>query len=213
MNQPTTGTIVRIAGPVVAAAGLKGVRIYDVVYVGEMGLVGEVIRLSGELATIQVYEDTSGLRVGEPVVSSGGPFVVELGPGLFGSIFDGVQRPLPVLREQQGDFIARGGTAMPLDYQQVWEFEPRAQVGDLVSGGTLLGVVQEIPQLEHRVLVPPAVRGVVAEIGGGRFTLEQTVAVLQPDTSATSPLVQTERPTASRGLTPGQLGSVDPNLP
>ena len=201
-----TGTIVRIAGPVVAAAGLKGVRIYDVVYVGEMRLVGEVIRLSGELATIQVYEDTGGLRVGEPVVSSGGPFVVELGPGLLGSIFDGVQRPLPLLREQQGDFIARGGAALPLDYQKEWEFEPRARVGDYVSGGTLLGVVQETPQLEHRVLAPPAVRGVVAEIRGGHFTLAQTVAVVQVDTSAISPLVQTERPTASRGLSLEQPG-------
>ena len=117
MNQPSTGTIVRIAGPVVVARGLADVHIYDVIYVGQMRLVGEVIRLAGDLATIQVYEDTGGLRVGEPVASSGGPFVVELGPGLLGAIYDGVQRPLPVLREQQGDFITRGGTALALDRQ------------------------------------------------------------------------------------------------
>lgn len=180
MNQASTGTIVRIAGPVVVAERLTGVHIYDVVYVGQMGLVGEVIRLSGDLATIQVYEDTGGLRVGESVAGSGSPFVVELGPGLLGSIFDGVQRPLPVLREQQGDFIARGGTAPALDRRKMWEFEPRLQVGDLVSGGAILGIVQETPHLEHRVLVPPAVRGVIQEIRAGRFTVEQTVAVVCP---------------------------------
>lgn len=207
MNQPTPGTIVRIAGPVVAAQGLTGVRIYDVVYVGEMRLVGEVIRLSGDLATIQVYEDTGGLRVGEPVAGSGGPFMVELGPGLLGSIFDGVQRPLPLLREQQGDFIARGGAALPLDYQRMWEFEPRVRVGDLVSGGALLGVVQETPQLEHRVLAPPAVRGVVAEIRGGRFTLEQTIAVVLADASATFPPGQAEHAPVTGNLTPEQTAA------
>jgi V/A-type H+-transporting ATPase subunit A len=100
-----------------------------------MRLVGEVIRLAGNLATIQVYEDTGGLRVGEPVISSGAPFMVELGPGLLGSIFDGVQRPWPVLREQQGDFIARGGMAPPLNRQKAWDFEPRVQIGERVSGG------------------------------------------------------------------------------
>ena len=178
MNQAESGTIVRIAGPVVAARGLPDVHIYDVVFVGKMGLVGEVIRLADDLATIQVYEDTGGLRVGEPVTSSGGPFAVELGPGLLGSIFDGVQRPLPILREQQGDFIERGGSALALDRQKVWEFEPRLKVGDYVSGGAILGVVPETPQLAHCVLVPPHVRGVIQEIRGGQFTVEQTVAVV-----------------------------------
>ncbi|MEW5961431.1 MAG: V-type ATP synthase subunit A, partial [Chloroflexota bacterium] len=188
MNQASSGVIVRIAGPVVVAEGLAGVHIYDVVYVGQMRLVGEVIRLSGNLATIQVYEDSGGLRVGEPVTSSGSPFAVELGPGLLGAIFDGVQRPLPVLREQYGDFIARGGTALPLDHQKMWEFEPRLRVGDDVAGGDVLGVVQERPFLEHRVLAPPYVRGVVAEIRGGRFTVDQTVAVVHPETSGPSAL-------------------------
>jgi V/A-type H+-transporting ATPase subunit A len=109
------------------------------VYVGQMRLVGEVIRLANDLATIQVYEDTGGLRVGEPVVSSGGPFMVELGPGLLGSIFDGVQRPLPVLRQQQGDFIARGGTAPALDRQKVWDLSHGLRSAT-VSGGDLLGL-------------------------------------------------------------------------
>jgi V/A-type H+-transporting ATPase subunit A len=179
MNQPITGTIVRVAGPVVVAEGVGGVCMYDVVYVGHMRLVGEVIRLSEDLVTIQVYEDTGGLRVGEPVISSGGPFMVELGPGLLGSILDGVQRPLPALREQQGAFIARGGTALALDRQSVWDFEPRVEVGDQVSGGDLLGVVRETPYLEHRVIVPAHISGVVEEVCGGQHTVEQTVAVVR----------------------------------
>jgi V/A-type H+-transporting ATPase subunit A len=178
-----SGSLIRVAGPVVVAEGLSGVRMYDVVYVGHKRLIGEVIRLSGEMATIQVYEDTGGLRVGEPVTTSGGPFVVELGPGLLGAIFDGVQRPLPMLREQQGDFIARGGTALALDHQKLWEFEPRVRVGDRVVGGTMLGIVQETSHLEHRILVPPHVRGVIQEIRSGHYTIEQTVAIVQPEPS------------------------------
>jgi V/A-type H+-transporting ATPase subunit A len=154
---------------------------YDVVYVGYGRLIGEVIRLANNLTTIQVYEDTGGLRVGEPVTSSGGPFMVELGPGLLGSIYDGIQRPLPVLHQQEGDFITRGGTALALDRQKLWEFNPRVQVGDRVAGGTVLGVVQEKPHLEHRILVPPHVRGVIQEIKQGHFTVEQTVAVVHPE--------------------------------
>ncbi len=178
-----SGTLIRIAGPVVVAEGLSNVRIYDVVYVGHPGLVGEVIRLSGDLATIQVYEDTGGLCVGEPVTSSGDPFMVELGPGLLGSIFDGVQRPLPVLLEQQGDFITRGGTALALDRQKLWTFEPRVRVGERVAGGAIIGIVRETPHLEHRVLVPPHVRGVIEDIRPGQYTVEQTVAVVRPEKS------------------------------
>ncbi len=179
MIQAITGTVVRVAGPVVVAEGMSGVRMYDVVHVGHLRLVGEVIRLSGDLTTIQVYEDTGGLRVGEPVTSSGGPFMVELGPGLLCSIFDGVQRPLPALREHQGEFIARGGTVLALDRQKVWDFEPRVEVGDQVVGGELLGIVRETPHLEHRVLVPPDVSGVVEEVRGGPFIVEQTVAMVR----------------------------------
>jgi V/A-type H+-transporting ATPase subunit A len=186
IENASTGTIVRVAGPVVVAEGLADVQMYEVVYVGQMRLVGEVIRLSGKLATIQVYEDTGGLRVGEPVIGSGSPFLVELGPGLLGSIYDGVQRPLPILLEQQGDFIARGGTALALDRQALWEFEPRVQVGSHVKGGDLLGIVPETRHLEHRVLVPPNISGVVEQIRGGQYTVEQTVAMVRPDTSTSS---------------------------
>ena len=182
MDQPITGTVVRVAGPVVTAAGLGGVRMYDVVHVGHLRLVGEVIRLAGAQATIQVYEDTSGLRVGEPVTSSGSPFTVELGPGLLGAIFDGVQRPLPVLHQQQGEYIARGSTAPALDRQKTWDFVPRLRVGERVVAGDVLGVVQETPYLTHYVLVPPEVSGIVEEIGSGQYTVEQTIAVVRADT-------------------------------
>jgi len=205
MNQASTGTIVRLAGPVVVAEGLVGVHIYDVVYVGRARLVGEVIRLAGDLATIQVYEDTGGLRVGEPVVSSGGPFVVELGPGLLGSIFDGIQRPLPVLREQQGDFITRGSSAVALDRQKVWEFEPRLEVGDYVSGGAILGIVQETAHLEHRVLAPPDIRGVVEEIKAGQFTVGETVAVVSPTGTHRSLLSVAQGRTEAMGSANRQL--------
>ena len=135
MNEPSDGTIVRIAGPVIVAQGLPTASMYDVVYAGNLRLVGEVIRLSEDLATIQVYEDTGGLCVGEPVVCSGGPFTVELGPGMLGSVYDGVQRPLPTLYQQLGDYIARGQVAPALDREKRWDFEPRAQVGATLSGG------------------------------------------------------------------------------
>lgn len=189
------GFLIRVAGPVVIAEGLSGVHMYEVVYVGHQRLLGEVIRLSGDLATIQIYEDSSGLRVGEPVSRSGSPFMVELGPGLLGSIFDGVQRSLPVLREQQGDFIARGSTTQALDRQKKWAFSPRVKVGDLVTGGALLGVVPETPHLEHRILVPPGIVGVVEKIHEGYYTLEQTVVVIRSRSlQAMSPTGGTSQP-------------------
>ena len=176
------GTISRIAGPVIVAEGLRGVRMYDVVYVGHMRLVGEVIRLAGQAATIQVYEETSGLRVEEPVVSSGGPFTVALGPGLLGAIFDGIQRPLPVLHRQQGDFITRGGKAAALDARKVWAFEARVRIDDRVSGGDLLGVVPETSHFEHRVLVPPGLSGTIEEVHSGEVTLDETIAMVRTGT-------------------------------
>ena len=182
MAKPTDGTIIRIAGPVIIAEGLVGVHLYDVVHVGSMRLVGEVIRLAGDLVTIQVYEDTSGLRVGEPAISSDSPFMIELGPGLLGSIFDGVQRPLPVLREQQGDFIARGASVQALDRQKVWDFRPAITAGVRVAGGDLLGSVQETPHLEHRILLPPGIAGIVEEIFAGPATVSQAIAMIDTGT-------------------------------
>ena len=174
-----TGKVIRIAGPVVGAIGLEAVRLYDVVQVGELGLVGEVIRLAGELTTIQVYEDTSGIRVGEPVYSTGRPLVAHLGPGLLGRVYDGLQRPLETLINLSGEFIRRGVNAPPLPEQTLWKFTPHAAIGDRVGPGDLLGVVPESPTIEHRILVPPGQRGRVVKIRASQFTINDIVAVIE----------------------------------
>lgn len=173
------GSIIRVAGPVVVAQNLVGAQMYEVVRVGALGLIGEVIRLEGDRATIQVYEDTSGLQVGDPVQATGAPLEVELGPGLLGSIFDGIQRPLPILREQAGNFIARGISASPVDRTAKWDFTPSVRVGDQVGPGHTLGTVPETKHLEHRVLVPPTLQGVVEEIRAGAFTVDDVIGIIR----------------------------------
>src|SRR3990172_6456614 len=165
------GQIYRISGPVVTATGISP-RMYDVVLVGDEGLMGEVIELRGERSIIQVYEDTSGIRPGEPVSTTGLPLAVELGPGLLTSIYDGIQRPLPVLREKMGDFIKRGVSAPGLDHGKKWKFVPVAKAGDAVIGGSLLGTVQETSNVTHKVLVPPKFRGTIASLDEGSFTVD-----------------------------------------
>ncbi|NPE31172.1 ATP synthase subunit A [Methanococcoides sp. SA1] len=175
------GEIYRVAGPVVTVIGIKP-RMYDVVKVGHEGLMGEVIRIKGEQATVQVYEDTSGLKPGEPVMNTGLPLSVELGPGLLESIYDGIQRPLPVLQEQMGNFIERGVTANGLDRERVWEFKPTASEGDEVKGGNILGLVQETANIEHKIMVPPSISGTIKEIKAGSFKVEDTICVLTDGT-------------------------------
>ena len=172
-----TGTIIRISGPVIIARGMKGSKMYDVVTVGSESLRGEIIRLEGGDAVIQVYEDTTGLTLGESVANTETPLSVELGPGLLASIYDGVQRPLPVLLALSGDFIGRGITAPGLDRSRKWAFVPAVKTGDVVTGGDVLGTVREF-QFEHRVLVPPLEGGTVTEIRAGEFTVDETVCVL-----------------------------------
>ncbi|HOV67350.1 MAG TPA: V-type ATP synthase subunit A, partial [Methanoregulaceae archaeon] len=157
------GEVIRVSGPVVHAGGMRGSRMYDVVRVGEEALTGEVIRLDQDVAVIQVYEDTTGLRTGEVVENTGEPLRVELGPGLLASIFDGVQRPLRLLVEKSGDFISRGISVVALDHTRRWEFEPSIGVGAVVGPGDILGTVREFG-LEHRVLVPPETGGTVEEV-------------------------------------------------
>ena len=172
-----SGTISRVSGPVIIAKGMKGSRMYDVVNVGTEALRGEIIRLDGDEAVIQVYEDTTGLTLGENVENTGIPLSVELGPGLLSSIYDGVQRPLPVLLLKSGDFIGRGITAPGLDRSKKWEFVPAAKTGDALSPGDIIGTVAEF-QFEHRVLVPPKVSGKVTEIRAGAFTVDEIVCTL-----------------------------------
>lgn len=178
----TQGNIIKIAGPAVIARGIPGARMYDLVHVGHEGLLGEIIRLDGNTAFIQVYEDTSGLMVGEPVASTGAPLAVELGPGLLTGIFDGIQRPLATLRAQKGDFLARGAVTEALDRSRRWAFSPAVTSGTRVGPGDVIGTVTEFG-FEHRILVPPSSRGgEVAEIRAGEFTVDDVVARLSDST-------------------------------
>jgi V/A-type H+-transporting ATPase subunit A len=176
-KKEVSGEIYRVAGPVVTATGLKP-RMYDVVFVGNEKLMGEVIGLVKEKSIIQVYEDTTGVKPGEVVVDTGKPLVVELGPGLLSSIYDGIQRPLPVLKDKMGDFIKRGVAAPGLDRQKSWKFEPSAKEGESISGGAIIGRVKETEHIEHRVLAPIGINGTIQSIKEGNFKVDETVCAL-----------------------------------
>ena len=176
------GTISKITGPVVVADGMIGAKMYDVVRVGAEGLMGEVIRLEEDLATVQVYEDTSGLKVGDKVESTENPLMVELGPGLLSSIYDGVQRPLPIIA-QSGDFIERGTVASALDRERDWTFTPVAEVGQEVVAGDTIGTTPEGQTVTHRVMVPPDVQGKVATVvSAGDYKVDDVIATLEDGT-------------------------------
>ena len=178
--QGVTGALVRIAGPMIEASGMPGVQMGEIVRVGKMGLMGEVIRIDGEKVFAQVFENTDGMYLGEPVVATGEALTVELGPGLLASTFDGIQRPLPSLRDMAGDYIGRGLTAVALDREKNWAFVPKANVGQEVMGGDILGTVQETEAIEHRILVPPGVTGTIKSIAAaGEYTITETVATLE----------------------------------
>ncbi len=174
------GTIEKISGPLVVAKGMYGASMYDVVRVGNIGLVGEIIELKGDLASIQAYEETSGLMPGEPVISTGAPLSVELGPGIIEQFYDGVQRPLNLIEEAaKSHFISRGIDVPAIDRNKKWKFEPRVKAGDAVKAGDVLGIVRETVLVEHRIMVPYGVAGTVADIKDGEFTVEETVAVIK----------------------------------
>src|SRR5437773_4980061 len=184
-----TGEIFRVAGPVVTATGLRP-RMYDVQFVGEEQLLGEVIQIVGEKTIIQVYEDTSGVKPGEAVLDTGAPLVVELGPGLLESIYDGVQRPLPVLQKSMGDFILRGVKSPGLTREKSWKFVPKVKAGQALGPGDIVGTVQEAKNVEHRIMLPPSSRGgKVAEVREGTFKVDEVVCRL--DTGEQVKLVQT----------------------
>ncbi len=172
------GLIYRISGPVVTAVGISP-RMYEVVRVGDEGLMGEVIELHGDQSVIQVYEETSGISPGEPVIRTGQTLSVQLGPGLLTQIYDGIQRPLPKLEETMGVFITRGVDADGLDLEREWEFKSTVDKGDEVSSGHVIGTVQETETIEHRVMVPPNVSGKVKSIKSGTFNIKETVCVLE----------------------------------
>ncbi|HLC91023.1 MAG TPA: V-type ATP synthase subunit A [Candidatus Nanoarchaeia archaeon] len=178
IGQKSKGRLYRIAGPVVVARDLQA-RMYDLVRVGNERLMGEVIRIEGENTIIQVYEDTTGITPGEPVENTGERLSVELGPGLLTSIYDGIQRPLPVLRKQMGDFILRGVDAPGLDHSKKWEFKALKKKGDTVKGGDVLGLVQETATFTHKILVPPRMQGRIKEISSGKFTVVEQICSLE----------------------------------
>lgn len=171
--------IVKVAGPLVVAEGLTDAKMYDVVRVGKERLVGEVIVLDGDLASIQVYEETAGLGPGDPVESTGEPLSVELGPGLISSIYDGIQRPLEAIQKRWGAYIRRGVEAPALPRAVKWRFVPTVKKGDSVGEGDIIGTVQETSLVLHKIMVPPGISGVLEEIRSGEFTVEETIAVVK----------------------------------
>ncbi len=176
------GRIIKIAGPVVQADDLKGAEMYEVVEVGEEKLIGEIIELHEDVATIQVYEETGGIAPGEPVWRTGKPLSVELGPGLIQNIYDGIQRPLELIKEETGDFIKRGVDVPPLPEDKGWEFEPQVEEGAEVDTGDIIGTVQESTVVEHRIMVPPGVKGTVKEIvSQGEYTIKDKIAVISTE--------------------------------
>jgi len=180
-SEKQAGRVTRIAGPVVGAVGFDEIRLHDMVLVGEAKLVGEVIRLHAEQATIQVYEDTSGLRMDEPIFNTGEPLVAHLGPGLMGQIFDGLQRPLTTLARKEGGFLGRGISEPSLAMDKLWDFTPVVKEGDLVTPGTILGTIPETQSIEHRVMVPQGVSGRIVEIKPGSYTLKDHVAIVETE--------------------------------
>ncbi len=175
------GVLYRIAGPVVVAKGLSA-NMYDLVKVGDEKLMGEVIQIDNDKTIIQVYEDTSGLKPGEPVENTGKPLSVELGPGLLTSIYDGIQRPLPVLQKEQGDYIFRGLEAPGLDHEKKWKFKATAKAGEKVEGGHVIGEVEETKGVIHKIMVPPGVSGTIKNIKSGSYTIDEPVGTLTDGT-------------------------------
>ncbi len=173
------GKIVKVSGPLVVAEGLKKSKMYEIVKVGEEKLLGEIIEIRGTKNSIQVYEETEGIGPGGPVIGLGMPLSVELGPGLMSSIFDGVQRPLNVLREEYGDFVIRGAEKPAIDRKKKWLFTPTCKKGDVVTGGDILGNVQETIVVIHKILVPPDIEGEIIEIKEGEFTVEEPIAKIK----------------------------------
>ena len=170
------GKIIKVSGPLVLASGMQEANIQDICRVGDLGLIGEIIEMRRDQASIQVYEETSGLGPGEPVVTTGSPLSVELGPGLISQMFDGIQRPLERFQTiTASDFLVRGVQLPNLDREAKWDFVPSLSVGDTVEAGDILGTVQETNLVEHRIMVPVGVSGRLTNISAGSFTVEETV--------------------------------------
>ncbi|HBL41400.1 MAG TPA: V-type ATP synthase subunit A [Ruminococcaceae bacterium] len=192
------GTITKISGPLVVASGMRDANMFDVVRVSDERLIGEIIEMHGDRASIQVYEETSGLGTGEPVESTGVPLSVELGPGLISSIFDGIQRPLEEIMRLTGNSLKRGVEVPSLSREKKWAFEPCVKAGDSVKGGDIIGTVQETDVVVHKIMVPPNVSGTVDTVFRGEFTVEETVCTVESNGSKI-PLTLMQRWPVRRG--------------
>ncbi len=181
VNSLSIGTIKKVAGPLVIAEGMRDANMFDVVRVSSQRLIGEIIEIHGDQASVQVYEETSGLAPGEPVESTNAPLSVELGPGLMGSIFDGIQRPLVEIMNQTGNNLTRGVEIPALNRDSVWYFQPTVEVGSKVKGGDIIGVVKETKIINHKIMIPNGVEGVITSISDGNYTLTDTVAQLEKE--------------------------------
>lgn len=193
MSEERKGHIVKVAGPVVVAEGMAGSRMYDVVRVGELNLIGEIVELRGDLASIQVYEETTGIGPGEPVVDTQAPLSVELGPGLIESIYDGIQRPLDSLAAIEGEFMSRGSSMPGLNREKKWHFKPIVSEGTKVGPGDIIGEVQETTQFVHKIMVPFGVAGTIQKISKGDYTVDETVGVCVAEDGTETPLKLMQR--------------------
>ncbi len=193
------GKIVKVSGPLVVASGMSEADMFDVVRVGDQGLIGEILEMRGDLASIQVYEDTAGIGPGAPVVTTGAPLSVELGPGLIETIYDGIQRPLEGMYEAVGSNITRGIAVPALDRDKKWKFSPSANEGDEVGPGDVIGTVQETMVVEQKIMVPPGVSGEIKEIYSGAFTVTETVCVLELSDGSTKELSLMQKWPVRRG--------------
>ncbi len=211
MDEAKTGRIVKVAGPVVVAEGMAGARMYDVVRVGELNLIGEIVELHGDQASIQVYEETEGIGPGEQVIDTQAPLSVELGPGLIESIYDGIQRPLDLLVKAEGNFMSRGSAMPGLNRQKKWHFKPTIKNGEVVVAGDIIGQVQETTMVLHKIMVPPGVKGTIQKIAEGDYTVDEVVAICAADDGSEQQIklmhkwaVRSARPVKNR-LTPNTI--------
>lgn len=187
------GKIIKVAGPLIVAEGMNEANMADVVRVGDQRLIGEIIEMRGDRASIQVYEETAGIGPGAEVETTGVPLSVELGPGLIGTIYDGIQRPLETIRSMVGNNITRGIEVAPLDRKAKWDFVPAVKVGDKVSTGDIIGSVQETVVVDHKIMVPNGVSGTIQDIKSGSFTVEDVVAIVKDEKGATHELTMMQR--------------------
>ena len=176
-----TGKIIKVAGPLIIADGMSSANLFDVVRVSKLNLIGEIIEMRGDKASIQVYEETSGIGVGDPVYSTGYPLSVELGPGIVSKIYDGIQRPLDLIAAQSGDLVTRGISVPAIDYEQKWHFIPAVNVNQQVFEGDIIGYVQETVILKHYIMIPPGINGKILSIKEGDFNVKETVAILKSE--------------------------------